>query len=164
MYEQQTARKPLDTVEAWTLSEKHDHEREFQSELQDYLQHELHRDSGLMGGQNNHDVSTERGTSRGDVVVDDRVGTEFKRDFSNDQETKPNGQIRDYQKEYDYVISVACGIDDMDGWSRAKKDFQSTGMGMTDPNAAPVELAHKPISEMGADKSVIHRPGTERQS
>lgn len=161
MYDQQTARKTLDFVEEWIPSEHYDHERKFQSELQDHLQQELNRDP--LGGAKNHDVSTERGMSRGDVVVDDRVGIELKRDFSNDQERKLKGQLSDYRGEYDFVIACACGIDDMDGWNRVKKECQNTGMGIADPNTAPVEFVHKPVAEMGTDRSVIQRSGTERQ-
>jgi hypothetical protein len=44
-----------------------------------------------MGGNGSYTVSTERGTAYGDVVVNDTVGTEPKRNFSNDQKRKTPG-------------------------------------------------------------------------
>ena len=77
----------LDLVDQWIPSEEYGHEKEYQSELQDYLDEALNQQSGGLGlgmdtgGGGGHVVSTERGTSYGDVVVDDKVGIELKRDF-----------------------------------------------------------------------------------
>ena len=146
---QQTARRTLELVEAWIPSEEYDHERKFQSELQDYLDKELNNATpGMMGGQREHVVSTEHGRSKGDVVVDDRIGIELKRNLSNDQTRKLDGQIKSYRKEYDYVIVCACGIEDMDGWRRLKNEYTNT-FDMMEPNSAPVEFVHKRKSEFG---------------
>lgn len=150
MFNQQTAQRTLDFLEEWQPAERYDHERKYQSELQEYLRQKLNQNRGPFGGSGeDHAVSTERGKSRGDVVVDDRIGIELKREFSNDQERKLKGQLQDYRKEYDFVIAVACGIEDMDGWTRVKKEFQNTGMGMGDPNAVPVEFVHIPLDRIG---------------
>jgi hypothetical protein len=157
MYDQQTAQTTLRLVEEWVPSEQYNHERDYQSDLQEYLQTHLNQGSDMLGNERAHDVSTERGASRGDVVVNDLIGIELKRDFSNDQEKKLKGQLSDYQKEYDFVIACACGINDMDGWNRVKKEFQSTGMGFDGVDAVPVEFVHKPTERMGSSSDVVRK-------
>lgn len=126
----------LDLVDQWVPSEVHGHEREYQSELQDYLDEALNQQSGGfglgMGGGGGHVVSTERGTSYGDVVVDDEVGIELKRNFTNSQKKKLRGQLEDYADNYDYVIACACGIEDMDGWRELENKFINSNRGMMD--------------------------------
>ena len=74
-------------VQQWTPSSVYDHENKYQSELQDYLDEQLNSGPGGMGlgGNKSYAVSTERGTAYGDVVVNDAVGIELKRNFSNDR-------------------------------------------------------------------------------
>lgn len=128
----------LDLVEQWIPSEVHGHEKEYQSELQDYLDEALNQQSGGLdlgigaGSGGGHVVSTERGTSYGDVVVDDKVGIELKRNFSNSQKKKLRGQLEDYADNYDYVIACACGIEDMDGWRELENKFNDRNRGMMD--------------------------------
>lgn len=118
-----------DLVERWTPSQVYDHERKYQSELQDYLDEQLNESGGmgmgmgLGGGGGSHAVSTERGTSYGDVVVDDTVGIELKRNFSNSQKRKLRGQLEDYGDNYDFVIACACGVEDPDGWHEVENKF-----------------------------------------
>lgn len=126
--EQDTFRTVVQLVEEWRPSEAHGHEREFQSELQKYLEDRLNNErgggiGGLVGEGKNFIVSTERGTSRGDVVVDDVVGIELKREFSNSQKKKLRGQLEAYADHYPYVIACACGIQDMDGWRELENKF-----------------------------------------
>ncbi|QLD86441.1 hypothetical protein HWV23_12125 [Natronomonas halophila] len=128
-------RQVLDLVDQWIPSAVHGHEREYQSELQDYLDEALNQQSGGLGlsaGGGSHVVSTERGTSYGDVVVDDEVGIELKRDFTNSQKKKLRGQLEDYADNYDYVIACACGIEDMDGWRELENKFIDSNRGMMD--------------------------------
>jgi len=125
-----------DLVKAWTPSQEYGHEREYQSELQEYLDKQLNENSGQsmgfgMGG-GTHAVSTERGTSYGDVVVDDTVGIELKRNFDNSQKKKLRGQIEDYADNYDFVIACACGIEDTDGWRELKQKLSQRQRGMMD--------------------------------
>lgn len=126
----------LDLVKRWTPSQVYDHERKYQSELQDYLDEQLNEQGGGMGlgmgGGGGHVVSTERGTAYGDVVVDDVVGVELKRDFSNSQKKKLRGQLEDYGDSYDYVIACACGIEDMDGWRELENKFSNQQRGVMD--------------------------------
>lgn len=134
----QTYQKVVELLDAWRPSQDYGHESKFQSELSDFLDEELNKQNdGLMGdmmgggGGSNHVVSRERGNARGDVVVDDTVGIEMKRHFSNDQKRKLRGQLEDYADNYPYVIALACGIDDMDGWREVENKFaQGRGMGM----------------------------------
>jgi len=119
-------------VQQWNPSEVYDHERKYQSELQDYLDEQLNgggqRGMGLgfgggSGGRRSHEVHTERGTAYGDVVVDDVVGIELKRNFSNRQKRKLRGQLEDYADSYEFVIACACGIEDADGWRELENKF-----------------------------------------
>ncbi|MBX0293632.1 hypothetical protein [Haloarcula nitratireducens] len=137
--DQQTFGQVVDSMKAWIPQEAYDHERKFQSELQDYLDTQLNENQGNggmpalggMGQQRDLPVSTERGKSRADVVVDDVVGIELKRDLTNSQRKKLDGQIKDYLREYPYVIVCACGIQDIDGWRRLKNEYEgSSGFGM----------------------------------
>lgn len=134
----QLGRQVLDLVESWTPSAVYSHENKFQSELQEYLDDSLNSQRGGlgvdlgMGGGGGHTVSTERGTSYGDVVVDDEVGIELKRNFSNSQKKKLRGQLEDYADNYSFVIACACGIDDMDGWRELENKFSNLQRGMMD--------------------------------
>jgi hypothetical protein len=119
-------------VQDWTPSEVHGHERKYQSDLQEYLDAELNGGGGGfgMGGGQSHAVSTERGTAYGDVVVDDTVGIELKRNFSNSQKRKLRGQLEDYGDNYDFVIACACGVEDTDGWREVENKFSGGQRGM----------------------------------
>ncbi|WP_435066789.1 hypothetical protein [Haloplanus sp. C73] len=124
-----------DLVQQWTPSETYDHERKYQAELQEYLDGQLNEGSSMglgMGGQRNYAVSTERGTARGDVVVNDTVGIELKRNFSNNQKRKLRGQLEDYGDNYDFVIACACGVEDTDGWREVQNKFTGNQRGMFD--------------------------------
>ncbi|WP_336001700.1 hypothetical protein [Halorientalis halophila] len=127
----QTYQQVVELVDAWRPSQNYGHESKFQKELSEFLDEELNRQTGgIMGGNgDNHVVSRERGNSRGDVVIDDLVGIEMKRHFSNSQKKKLRGQLEDYADNYPYVIALACGIDDMDGWRELENKF-SGGRGM----------------------------------
>lgn len=53
--------------------------------------------------------------------MNDVVGIELKRDFTNSQKRKLRGQLEDYADNYDFVIACACGIQDTDGWYEVKE-------------------------------------------
>lgn len=125
-----------DLVQRWNPSQVYDHERKYQSELQSYLNEQLNESGGGMGlgmsGGQSYSVSTERGTAYGDVVVDDTVGIELKRNFSNDQKRKLRGQLEDYGDNYDFVIACACGVEDEDGWREVQNKFANQQRNMMD--------------------------------
>jgi len=131
----QTYQKVVDLLHAWRPSQDYGHESKFQKELAEFLDEQLNnQNDGLMGGVmngggDNYVVSRERGNARGDVVVDDTVGIEMKRHFSNDQKRKLRGQLEDYADNYPYVIALACGVDDIDGWREVENKF-SRGRGV----------------------------------
>lgn len=160
--DQQTFNTVVDLVDAWIPKEAYGHEREFQSELQEYLDYQLNEAQdggggigglGGMGQQRDLPVSTERGKSRADVVVDDVVGIELKRDLTNSQRKKLDGQIKDYLREYPYVIVCACGIQDTDGWRRLKNEYEgSSGFGM---DQQEVVFVHKRQEHFGKDPSEL---------
>jgi hypothetical protein len=124
-------------VQDWTPSEVYGHERKYQSELQEYLDTQLNESGGAgmgmgMGNRTSHQVSKERGTAYGDVVVDDTVGIELKRNFSNSQKRKLRGQLEDYGDNYDFVIACTCGVEDTDGWREVENKFSQGRGGMMD--------------------------------
>ena len=126
-----------DLVQQWNPSQVYDHENKYQSELQEFLDEALNEGGGGMGlgldmGGGSHAVSTERGTSYGDVVVDDTVGIELKRNFSNSQKRKLRGQLEDYAENYDWVIACACGVEDTDGWREVEGKFGPNQRGVMD--------------------------------
>jgi len=126
---------------------EYNHENKFQSDLQDFLDKELNDSSGIFGG-GNYVVSTERGVSRGDVVIDDLIGIELKRNFSNSQKKKLRGQLEDYADNYEYVIACACGIDDMDGWRELQNKYtlDPNSLGIGTPKFA---FVHKKRQKFG---------------
>jgi len=145
-----------DLVQRWTPSEVYDHERKYQSELQEYLDEALNEGGGGMGidlggGGGGHAVSTERGTSYGDVVVDDTVGIELKRNFSNSQKRKLRGQLEDYGDNYDVVVACTCGIEDTDGWHEVEQKFSAQNRGIMDQTEFKFEIKRR--ENFGTDNS-----------
>lgn len=135
-------------VRQWTPSQVYDHERKYQSELQQYLDEALNQGGGGMGiglggGGGSHAVSKERGTSYGDVVVDDTVGIELKRNFSNSQKRKLRGQLEDYADNYNFVIACACGIEDTDGWREVQDKFSQGRGGPMDKTEFRFEIKRR---------------------
>jgi hypothetical protein len=136
--DEQTFRTVVDLLDAWRPSKDYRSESKFQNELAGFLDEQLNEQGqdaigGLIGGAGeNYVVSRERGKSNGDVVVDDTVGIELKRNFSNSQKHRLRGQLDSYADHYPYVIALACGIEDPDGWRdlENKKTQQRMGIGM----------------------------------
>lgn len=147
---QATADKVESLLNEWVPSDVHDHEQEYQKELQQYLDERLNEARGPLESSEEYVVSTERGRSNGDVVVNDVVGIELKRDLSNSMTDRLVGQIQKYSDEYDYVFVVACGIEDMDGWRRLKNEYEQRGLDPMEMDKAPVVFIHKKESTFGA--------------
>lgn len=133
----QTYQLVVNLVEAWNPSEDYGHESGFQNELEEFLDKQLNDEQsssgmgGLMGGGGrNYVVNREHGKPRGDVVVDDVVGIEMKRHFSNSRQNTLRGQLEKYAENYPYVIALTCGIDDTDGWRELENKFTGRGLGM----------------------------------
>jgi hypothetical protein len=157
--DRQTVDLDIELVDEWIPQKAYGHERKFQSELQEYLDQQLNENQNqggmpALGGEpRDLPVSTERGKSVADVVVDDRVGIELKRDLSNSQTKKLRGQINEYLQEYPFVIACACGIEDSDGWRRLKNDLEGqSGFGM---NQQEVVFIHKLKENFGKDPSEL---------
>lgn len=145
-----------DLVQRWNPSQVYDHENKYQSELQDYLDEALNEGGGGMGfglggGGGGYAVSTERGTSYGDVVVNDTVGIELKRNFSNSQKRKLRGQLEDYADNYDFVIACTCGVEDTDGWREVQQKFSAQNRGVMDPTEFRFEIKRR--ENFGTDNS-----------
>jgi hypothetical protein len=146
--------KVVDLVHDWIPNEDYGHENDFQKELQNFLEEQLNekqKDSFGLGSQQNYEVSRERGTSRADIAVNDEIGIEMKRDFSNSQEKKLKGQIEDQLDNYNFVIVCACGIKDKDGWNRLKNKYEGQqGMGM---EMKQVEFIYKKKDNYGEERN-----------
>lgn len=133
-----------DLVQKWTPSEVYDHENKYQTELRDFLDQQLNESNGggmdggggggfgMGGGSGGYAVSKERGTAYGDVVVNDTVGIELKRNFSNSQKRKLRGQLEDYGDNYEFVIACTCGIEDTDGWREVEQKISGGQRGIMD--------------------------------
>lgn len=154
-----------DLVEYWVPRKAYAHERKFQSELQDFLDHHLNETGGSdllggnIGGGHEHVIATERGKSYADIVVDDAVGVELKRDLTNSQRKKLRGQIEDYLENYRFVIVCACGIEDMDGWRELKNKYEGAqGLGIGLEGGGEIAFIHKEKENYGKDPR-DHRGG-----
>lgn len=147
---QQLFRDVLQEVNTWIPSKAYNHERKFQDELQDYLDDNLNSGGDpLMGPQKDIPVSKEHGRSKADIAVDNTVGIEMKRDLSNSQTKKLRGQIEDYLDNYNYVIVLACGIKDKDGWRELKNRYQ----GQQGLDGGQVEFVWKKKENFGKSAS-----------
>lgn len=155
MMGQISTREVIQAIDGWIPSQEYDHERKYQSELQEHLDDALNSGGamdGLLGGMGSGggvEVSTERGRTNADIAVDDRICVELKRNFDNGKVDRATSQIEKQREEYEAVIVVACGVDDMDGWRRLQNRIQDAGIGLQ----APVEFIHKPREEYGSSQS-----------
>lgn len=136
--EHQTFKKVARSVDDWIPKKAYRTEKKFQNELQQYLDERLNSGGGgdgLLGGfggstGETYIVSKERGNANADIVVNDIVGIELKRDLTNSQIKKLRGQIEEYRDNYPYVIACPCGVKDVDGWRRLQSKYdQQGGMG-----------------------------------
>lgn len=152
--DQQLFNEVVRAVDMWIPSKEYGHEAKFQNELQDFLDTKLNANS-----QGGHDigldsadrvVERESGRSRADVVVNQRVGIEMKRDLSNSQTKKLRGQIEALLDEYPFVIVCACGIQDMDGWRKLKNTYQGR-RGDIGMDISTVEFIEKDPANYGKD-------------
>lgn len=144
---QQLYQDVLRAVDAWIPSKAYGHESKFQNELQEFLDAELNAGGGGgfgldLGGGGERVVERESGRARADIVVNQTVGIEMKRELSNSQTKKLRGQIEEYLDEYPFVIVCACGIQDMDGWRRLKNTYSRGGGGLG-LNGGTVDFVHK---------------------
>lgn len=163
----QLGRQVLDLVERWVPTQVHNHESRYKSELQEYLDAALNDQQGrqamgfgMGGGGQSHFVDTERGTAQADVVVDDVVGVELKRNFTNSQQRKLRGQLDTYADKYDMVIACTCGIEDMSGWRELEKTFRNRQQGIMDPTQfAFVIKQRKNMGGQGGSRSGGDRGG-----
>lgn len=124
----------VQAVDSWIPSKEYNRESKFQNELQEFLDTELNSQTGGMlgfgGDGRDRVVERESGRARADIVVDQTVAIEMKRELTNSQTKKLRGQIEEYLDDYSYVIICACGIQDMDGWRRLKNKYQAGEMGL----------------------------------
>lgn len=140
-------------VKAWSPSKEYDHERKFQSELQEWLDQNLNSGGdGMMGGGNQQiPVETEHGKSKADIAVDDIIGIEMKRDLSNSQTKKLRGQIESYLDNYQYVIVCACGVKDTSAWRKIQKQYEGGSMDIQIDAGAKPEFIWKKKQNYGQD-------------
>lgn len=144
----------LNAVDAWVPSKEYGHESKFQNELQGFLDTQLNSGGGgglgLGAGGGERVVERESGRVRADLVVNQTVGIEMKRELSNSQTKKLLGQIEEYLDEYPFVIVCACGIKDMDGWRRLKNKYSGQGGGLG-LEGGTVDFVHKDPDSYGQE-------------
>lgn len=119
--------KVVKAIERWTPDRNYRKEKKYQDDLAEYLDHTLNS-SGLgsmlgLGDDTEYIVSTERGRSRADIVVNDTVAIELKQNFTQRQADRLRGQLQRHVKEHEYVIACTCGLKDADEWRRIENDF-----------------------------------------
>jgi len=154
----------LQYVEEWIPDRSYRSETKFQNDLQEYLDQRLNESGGMglgigLGGGSGSQIPVKRehGSVNADVAVGDDIGIEMKRDFTNSKKHRLSGQITDYQKEFPYVIVVACGISDMDGWRELQNEYGGPGgIGM---NQSEIHFVHKKKENFGKDPSEVNRGG-----
>lgn len=146
-------RQVVQLIEDWRPEKAYRSETKFQNDLQDWLDAQLNSGGGgLLGGGGGEAVVTrEHGQVNADVCVDGEIGIEMKRDFTNSKKDRLRGQIEKYREHYPYVIVVACGISDMDGWRELKNKYggQGMGMGMGMEQKGEVHFIHKRKENFG---------------
>jgi hypothetical protein len=119
-------RRVIDEIEAWVPSQDYGHESKFQNELKDFLDERLNdSDTGAMGRNREIPIYREHGHVNADLAVDGVIGVEMKRNLDNSQAKKLRGQIESYLEHYNFVIIVACGIQDTSHWRDLKNKYES---------------------------------------
>lgn len=118
--------KVVKAIKRWLPQKKYRSEKKYQADLAEYLDSSLN-DSGIgsmlgFGDDTQYIVSTERGRSRADIVVNDVLAIELKQNFTQRQADRLRGQLQRHKKEHEYVIACTCGIKDVDEWRRIEKD------------------------------------------
>lgn len=152
----------LQYVNQWVPKKSYTKEHGFQTDLQEFLDSRLNESSAGMGlleaGNNRRSlpVKREHGSVNADVAIADEVGIELKRDFTNSQKHRLSGQITDYKKEFPFIIVVACGISDIDGWRELQNEYENNTMAIG-MNQSEVHFVHKQKQHFGKDPSQVNR-------
>lgn len=145
-------------IKRWTPEKKYRTEKKYQNELARYLDSTLNS-SGLgsmlsLGDGTEYIVSTERGRSRADIVVNDTVAIEQKQNFTRRQADRLRGQLQRHIKEHEHVIACTCGLKDKDEWRRIEKDF-SGGLLKSKPVTFIVKGVNKQTSRDQSDSGLF---------
>lgn len=118
-------RNVISEIQTWVPSQDYDHESKFQRELRDFLDERLNGDdTGPMGQNREIPIYREHGHVNADLAVDGVIGVEMKRNLNNSQAKKLRGQIESYLDHYNFVIIVACGIQDTSHWRDLKNKYE----------------------------------------
>lgn len=136
----------LDLVEAWVPEKAYRKETRFRDDLMDFLDDRLNSGGGGMFGRGRvYSLRKERGASRADIAIDDQVGIELKREVKNSKLRRLRDQIRDYEREYGYVIICACGLQETGKWNELRQEFegQATGLEMGGSQSATIQFVEK---------------------
>jgi hypothetical protein len=84
----------------------------------------------MFGQTQNYSIRKERGKSRADIALNDEVGIELKREVKDSRLRRLRDQIHDYQKEYDFAIICACGLQETGKWNELRQEYENqAGMG-----------------------------------
>lgn len=124
---QSLGQQVYELVVSWVPERAYRTEPRFRNDLQAYLEERLNRSNGgMFGGDQPHFLRRERGRSRADLAVDDRVGIELKREVTNRGLRRLRDQIHDYLGEYEYAIICACGLQETGKWNELRQEYEGT--------------------------------------
>ncbi|MCK4669359.1 hypothetical protein KAT21_04500 [Candidatus Bathyarchaeota archaeon] len=121
----------VQAIEEWVPKKRYSMEAGYRSNLMNFLRERLkHREEGNifgLGSSENYIVRKEFGSSRADIAVinSEKIGIEIKFNFSTKRQRNTlNGQIKDYFREYPYVVIVLCGYVDTEQFEALRYDFR----------------------------------------
>jgi len=112
-------------VRDWQPRQRYGREHEYKTDLEGYLETELNAPDP----EPPYAVATNRSRSACDIVVDDTVGVELKRNPDSAAVDRLRGELETYLDRYAVVIVCACGIDDASAWQRLEREYNSGGGG-----------------------------------
>jgi hypothetical protein len=126
----------VNAIHNWKPAKQYSKETEYRDDLAEYLRDTLNYGDALFGSRAT--VSKEKGKGLCDIAINgNEYGIELKRNFkSNSEVTRVMGQILQYQKEYDHIIIVLCGVTNLDKLD----DLKTRISGLQRPLIGPMQL------------------------
>jgi len=121
----------LQAVKKWVPKKQYSKHNGYRDDLYEFLRKKLkHREEenifGL-GSSEKYIARKEAGSARADIAVvnSEKIGIELKFNFrTKGQRNRLSGQIKDYFREYSYVIIVLCGYVDTQQLDALRYDFK----------------------------------------
>lgn len=158
-------------VKEWVPKKRYLSEGEYRDDLCKVLRKKIERreESGFfsLGSSEKYIVQKESGRHLADLAVinSEKVGIEFKYNFrTKSQRNRLVGQVKDYLKEYLYVIIVLCGYVDTQQFDALRYDLkeyeESSGFSLGQPQKV-VKIISK--SKVGYKKTKRKPKATKKK-